>query len=78
MFRRWNAVYFVWVEAGEKGKEPFHCVIPVLDMIDLRSSKHPRRGPDLQKFLISILFLLLLETTGYSISLWLFTRCRRG
>lgn len=60
-----------YIEAGEKGKESFNDVNIVLDMMDLRSSKRPRRGPDLHRF-ISILSMLLLGRMGsYAISLCL-------
>lgn len=77
MFRRWNLVYLVWVEAGEKRKESFNSVTLVLDTRDLRSIKHPRRGPEPHWLFISTLSLLLLETTVYAISLCLFTRYGR-
>lgn len=59
-------------EAGEKGKESFNDATVVLGMImALRSSKHPRRRPDLHRF-PSVLSLLSFETKGnYAISLCL-------
>ena len=78
MFRRWILIYLVWVEAGEKRKESFNSVTLVLDTRDPRSIKHPRRGPDPHRLSVSTLSLLLLGTTGYIISLCLFTRRGRG
>lgn len=60
-----------WTEAGEKGKQSFNDATVVLGEMALRSSKHPRRGPDLCRFL-SVLSLLSFETEGsYAISLCL-------
>lgn len=68
-----SVFWISWIEGGEKGKESFNGAIVVLGMMDLRSSKRPRRGPDLRRFL-SVLSLLSFETKGsYAVSLCLFT-----
>lgn len=42
-----SVFWISWIEAREKGKESFNDVTVVLGIMNLRSSKHPRRGSDL-------------------------------
>lgn len=69
MFRRMNAICSVGRSWGEGEGIIQQC--DSCTMVALRSSKHPRRGPDLPRLLISILSLLFLGPQANAINLCL-------